>query len=112
MTALPFTDFTDIMERAARNGTKAHLPAEVVRAAILHPAYAEFLTERIKELAATWTGPLPPASNSDPIGSNTEPNGTTGASAGTIPPLVHDAAERLALEAAEAAIPRKRRGKR
>ena len=54
----PFTEFVDIMERAARNGTKAHLPAEVVRAILLHPAWMSFLAERQAELVASWGAKL------------------------------------------------------
>jgi hypothetical protein len=110
-----FTDITDQLERAARNGTKAHLAADLVRAIVAHPAYALIQAERTKELVSSWDDrqPMPPpaASKSEPIGSNIEPNATTGPSAGTMQPHVHAAAERLASEQAQTMGRRKRRGK-
>jgi hypothetical protein len=102
---MAFIEITDQLERSARNGTRAHLPAELVRAIIEHPCYESFfLTERKKELVAQWDGPgpiIPTESASGPIGSNTGPSAGNGASAGTIPPLVHAAAERRAYEAVD-----------
>src|SRR3546814_4741532 len=75
-----------------------------------------------KELASLWESEqpnpappppatTPPASSLDPIGSNTGLSGTTGASAGTIPRLVHAVAEKPALEAADGLSRRKRRAR-
>lgn len=84
---LPFHELTDQLERAARNGTRAHLAPDVVRALVESPAYSILTDERRKELVATWRDRRPKAlsvSSSDPSGSSTEPKETTGASAGTI----------------------------
>src|SRR3546814_19432803 len=73
-----------------------------------------------KELASLWESEqpnpappppatTPPASSLDPIGSNTGLSGTTGASAGPIPRLVHAVADKQALEAADGLSRRKRR---
>ena len=116
MTA-PFTDITDQLERAARNGTRAHLAPDLVRALIESGAYPILLAERTKELTRQWhdrkpQAPPPPIeSSSGPIGSNIGPRETTGPSAGTMQPHVHAAAERLASEAAQAMGRRKRRAK-
>ena len=117
MTA-PFTDITDQLERAARNGTRAHLAPDLVRALIESGAYPILLAERTKELTRQWhdrkpQAPPPPIeSSSGPIGSNIGPRETTGPSAGTIPRLVHDAAERLASEEAQRLSRPRKRGQR
>lgn len=114
MIAMPFTDITDQLERSARNGTKAHLVPELARALIESSAYGMLLAERTKELVSSWDDrhPTPPAAfRLEPIGSNTEPSGTTGLSAGTMQPHVHAAAERLASDAAQTMGRRKRRAR-
>jgi hypothetical protein len=112
---LPFHELTDQLERAARNGTRAHLAPDVVRALVESPAYSILTDERRKELVSTWRDKRPKAlsaSNSAPTGSNTEPSEMIGASAGTIPQLVHGAAARQALEEAAALSRPRQRGKR
>lgn len=52
--AQPFTDMLAQLERAARNGTKAHLSADLARALITSPAYPLLLAERTKELTNRW----------------------------------------------------------
>lgn len=107
-----FHDLTNALERAARNGTKAHLSAEEARALVLHPAYAMIQADRIKELASIWqSGAEPTGSNAETSGSNGGPTDPTGPSAGTIDPLVHAAAEERALEAASQTIHQRQRGK-
>ena len=72
---LPFHELTDQLERAARNGTRAHLAPDVVRALVESPAYSILTDERRKELVATWCDRRPKSlsgSSSAPIGSNTE----------------------------------------
>lgn len=101
---IPFTDITDKLEKAAKNGTKATLPADLARALIESAAYPMLLAERQKEIIASWgenpPGRTPSVSSSDRIGSNTEPSATTGPSVGTTPQFVHDAAAKQALEEA------------
>lgn len=52
--AQPFTELLAQLERAARNGTKAHLSADQARALITSPAYPLLLAERTKELTSRW----------------------------------------------------------
>lgn len=115
MTPIPFTDITDKLEKAAKNGTRVSLPPELARALIESPAYSILLAQRQKETIASWgenqPGRMPSASNSDLTGSNTERNATTGLSAGTIPPLVHDAAGKLAWEVAQDLARQRQRGR-
>ncbi|VVT17771.1 conserved hypothetical protein [Sphingomonas aurantiaca] len=106
-----FTDIAEQLERAARNGTKAHLAPELVRALIQSPAYSIITAERTKELVASWAEQPTPGSNSEHTGSNTGRSEMTGPSAGTMQPHVHAAAERLASEAAQEMGRRKRRAK-
>jgi len=109
---LTFTDIVDKVERAVRNGQRAHLDQQEAVALMGHPAWAMLAAERTKEiLASCGVQHLRTASNSGHIGSITGPNETTGASAGTIPKVVHDAGEALALEAAKALTRQKRRAR-
>lgn len=99
-----FVDFTDIMERAARNGTKAHLPTEVVRAIVQHPGYAAYQAERIKEIASQWDDDRTPEERSSgSSGCGIGQSGTNGPSAGTMTEAqaedVGHAASQLASEA-------------
>jgi hypothetical protein len=50
----PFTEIAKQLERAARNGTRAHLEPEQVRALIQSPAWPLLMAERMRELIATW----------------------------------------------------------
>jgi hypothetical protein len=53
----PITAALDLLERSARTGDKAHLPADLVRALIAHPAYARYAETRTKELIDSWAPP-------------------------------------------------------
>lgn len=109
---MPVTEFVEVMERAGRNGTRAHLPPAVVRHILAHPAWREFLAERQKEMVSQWEEQQPAAPSSAPTGSGIAANGTSGASAGTMTPelmaAVGRAAEARALEV-EAQAPRRRK---
>lgn len=118
-----FTDLTDRMERAARNGTKAHIDAESVRALIASPAWAHILDLKTKELVAQWHATLPgqqpgtttpAASSSGRSGSITGPSASSGSSAGMTreePGEAVEHAERRRALAAVAQIGRPRRQK-
>ena len=117
VTAGPFTALTDALERAARNGTRAHLPPEIVRALVSSEAYSLLSGYRIKELQQLWqesdAQPAPPAApSSDRSGSGTGPIATIGRSAGTMTETqfeaVGHAASQRALEAVHR-ISRRRR---
>jgi hypothetical protein len=56
-------ELCDILERAARNGTRAHLSVEMVRALISSEAYPLLQAARVRELRALWDAedPLLPA---------------------------------------------------
>jgi len=87
VTAQPFTDITDALERAARNGTRAHLDPELVRALISSDAYPSLLKGRQRELTKLWQerNPVPvPEPSSAPSGSGTDRTATTGKSVGTM----------------------------
>lgn len=104
-------EITKRLERASRNGETAHLPVNLVRAFIAHRSYGMLREDATKELIASWDAeaqepPTEPPSGT--TGSNIEPSGTTGPSAGMIPPSVHAAAEARASEGARA-LPRRRR---
>jgi hypothetical protein len=117
----PITSAMDILERAARNGERAHLSPELVRALIAHPAYQRYAETRTKELIDSWAPPekaaaprkpamtTPPASNSGRSGSGTAANETSGASAGTIPAGMKAAVGRAASLRASAAVEMVRR---
>jgi len=109
------TDALAALERAARNGTRAHLEIEEVRAIIAHPAYLGYVESRRMEMIDSWqpaAAKPQPVHSSGTIGSITGPSETTGASAGTMPQLVHDAGVALASEAASRRTPRKRHARR
>jgi hypothetical protein len=111
----PITAALDLLERAARTGDRAHLPADLARALIAHPAYARYAETRTKELIDSWAPPekpaaprkpattTPPESSSGRSGSGIAANETSGASAGTMTAAneesVGRAASRRALEA-------------
>jgi hypothetical protein len=52
----PITAALDILERSARNDTRAHIPATLARALIEHPAWAAYVETRRQELIASWAG--------------------------------------------------------
>lgn len=98
MTELPFTRFVDHVEKAARNGTKAHVPAEIARAIVSHPAWREFMAERQREMIEKWQKDEPPlqstASNSGRSGSTGAPSVSSGSSPGTTTAGMEEAVER------------------
>ena len=58
----PITDALALIERSANTGRKAHLPAELARALIGHPAYGMLVETRTQELIAGFRIlPLPTA---------------------------------------------------
>lgn len=109
----PFTELSEQLERAARNGTKAHLGPDLVRALIESDAYPIIISERTRELVAQWREdrPLKGVSNSETSGSNPEPSAGNGSLHGTMLTLVHDAEERQASATAEKLSHRSRRRK-
>ena len=119
MTTRPYTAITDALERAARNGTRAHLDADLVRALIASEAYSLLLADRKKEIISSWQDnekalPQPVERSSGHSGSGIAPIGTTGASAGMMTEdqqeAVGLAASRQASEAvAQIARPKRRR---
>jgi hypothetical protein len=112
---MTFVDLTDSLERAARNGTKAHIPPDLVRALIQSPAYAILQAERTKELIGTWGDHHPPqedVSSSAPTGSHIVPSAESGLSAGMTETHVHVAAEALAFAEGNKLIQQTRRRKR
>ncbi|KKW92281.1 hypothetical protein YP76_10140 [Sphingobium chungbukense] len=89
MNSGPFTEITDLLERAARNGTRAHLNHDLVRALIASEAYSLLLADRKKEIISTWQDneealPRPGVRNSGSSGSGIAATEMTGASAGTM----------------------------
>ena len=84
----PVTEFVEVMERAGRNGTRAHLPPAVVRHILAHPAWREFLAERQKEMVSQWEEEHAP--NSAPTGSFAAPDGAI-----EISPALAAAVERI-----------------
>ena len=118
----PFTEISEQLERAARNGTKVHLTNDLVRALIESDAYSIITAERTKELVATWQDqhekaatPTPAASSSARSGSGIAPIAMTGASAGMMTEqdqeAVGRAASRRALEAVQQTVGRRRQPK-
>ena len=120
----PISAVIDLIERSARTGEKAHLPAELSRALIQHPAYARLLETRTKELIDSWAPPekaaaprkpattTPDASNSGHSGSGIAANGTNGASAGGMTPPMMDAVGRAESRRALGAVIEMRHHKR
>src|SRR3546814_11847268 len=101
--------------RVLRNGERLHRGIDRVRIIARTPIWPMLAELTAKELASLWESEQPnpappppattrPASSLDPIGSNTGLSGTTGASAGTIPGLVHAVAEKQAWAAADGLI--------
>lgn len=119
----PITVFTDAVEKAIRNEQKAHIDPSILRAVFESDAYAILTELRRQELIATWEKQKAPArpekprkkrsaSNSETTGSNGAPSAISGASPGTIPKLVHDAAEARASEAVAQILRQKQPGRR
>lgn len=110
MSRFPVTEFVEVMERAGRNGTRAHLPPTVVRHILAHPAWREFLAERQKEMVSQWAE----EHSSVSTGSTTELRATSDSSLGTMTPAlaaeVALAASRQAFEAV-AQISRRRKNR-
>ena len=118
VTAQPFADLVNSLERAARNGTRAHLDAHIVRALIGSDAYPIILQHKTKEMTDLWQDrnepPRRPAEpNLDRSGSGIAPIGMNGASAGMMTAVEQEAVERAesrrALEVVEQTKRRKRR---
>ena len=117
MTTGPFTEITDIFERAARNGTRAHLNHDLVRALIASDAYSLLLADRKKEIVSIWQDhDGAPQSPDEPSlgrsGSGIGPTGTTGASAGMMTVEEREAVGRAASQRALEAVDRIARRRR
>lgn len=109
MTAQPFTELTSILERAARNDTRAHLSPDLVRALIGSEAYSLLAHYRIRELTAKWqeneAQPAPqPGPNLGHSGYGIERSGMNGASAGMMTAAEQEAVERAESQRALAAV--------
>jgi hypothetical protein len=116
----PIAALIDLVERSVRTGTKAHLPADLSRALMSHPAYARLLETRTKELIDSWQSEQPapaakPETTTPPVsklgrsGSGIAANETSGASAGTIPAGMKAAVGHAASLRASAAVETVRR---
>lgn len=116
-TCGPFTAITDALERAARNGTRAHLNHDLVRALIASEAYSLLLDDRKKELISAWqehdgNPPRPVEPSSGRSGSGIGPTATTGEYAGTMTAEVREAVGHAASQRALEAVNRIGRHKR
>jgi len=117
MTPHPFTAITDALERAARNGTRAHLNYDLVRALVASEAYSLLLADRQKEIISAWQDhdalPARPVGPSlGRSGSGIGPTGTTGASAGMMTAEEQEAVGHAASQRALAAVDRIARRRR
>src|SRR3546814_8809163 len=93
----PFQQIAKRLRRAARNGTAFHLPPELVPALLASDAMPIILDLETREIRAGLKCPKPQIACRDDGSLETSGSGiarieTNGASAGTIDPLVADAA--------------------
>ena len=113
-TALPVTEFVEIMERAGRNGTRAHLRPAVVRHILAHPAWREFMADRQREMISQWEEVESLSPKPTGMASSTAPELASGLSPSTTIAVTDEAVERAVRRRAlqvSARLPRDRRSK-
>jgi hypothetical protein len=79
----PFTEIVKLLEKAARNGTRAHLDPEHVQALLSNEVFLVLAESMRKEITGRWQGQSPEDISLANIGSGIAPTETIGASAGS-----------------------------